>query len=124
MNLALVPSATGVMISYPLVLISKGPLPPPVNAIAVAAASGSIQFTWSDNSGTGTARSNDKVILLAYFPASHSIAYSLESGTRGAGVSTLPTGHIIGEQAETWMGFLSNDEKDASCSVYAGNIIL
>lgn len=36
----------------------------------------------------------------------------------------LETANMKGEAAETWMGFLSIDEKDAACSVYMGSVML
>ena len=124
MNLALVPSGSSVSISYPLVLVSKGPLPPAANAAAVADNAGNIHFTWADNSSTGTAKKNDKAILVAYFPATNEVIFSYNRGTRLSGTAILETTNMKGEAAETWMGFLSDDEKDASCSVYTGNVSL
>ncbi len=124
MSLALVPSEEGVAISYPLVLISNGKLPPAVDAVAAASEKANIQFTWTDNTGTGTSKKNDKTILVAYFPATNEVVFSFGAGTRESGNAVLETANKKGEVAETWMGFLSNDEEDASCSVYTGRVIL
>ncbi len=43
---------------------------------------------------------------------------------RGSGNGMLETANMKGEAAETWMGFLSIDEKDAACSVYMGSVML
>jgi hypothetical protein len=124
MNLALVLSGSGVSISYPLVLVSKGPLPPAANPGAVADDAGNIHFTWTDNSGTGTAKKNDKAILVAYFPAANEVIFSYNKGTRLSGTAVLETAHIKGKAAETWIGFLSDNEQDAACSVYTGSVTL
>jgi hypothetical protein len=124
MNLALVPSGSGVSISYPLVLVSKGPLPPAANAGAVADNAGNIHFTWTDNTGTGTAKKNDKAILVAYFSATNEVIFSFDESTRESGSAILATADMKGRSAETWMGFLSDDEKDAACSVYTGSVTL
>src|SRR6185312_11454691 len=68
MNLAIVGTYPDTTIDYAKVLISKGPLPAAVNASAVAGTDKNILFRWEDNTGTGTAKANDKVILVAYFP--------------------------------------------------------
>jgi len=39
-----------------LVLISKGKLPPALNAVAVATDADNIQSTWANNTGTGTSK--------------------------------------------------------------------
>jgi len=124
MSLALVPSDDGVTISYPLVLISKGNLPPALNAAAAATAAGNIQFTWTDNTGTGTSKKNDKAILVAYFPATNEVVYSFGAGTRVSGNAVLETVNREGQAAETWMGYLSDDEEDAACSVYTGSLVV
>lgn len=124
MSLALVPSEDGVTISYPLVLISKGKLPPVLNAMAAAADAVSIQFTWTDNTGTGTSKNNDKAILVAYFPATNEVVYSFGAGTRRSGNAILETPGREGQLAETWIGYLNNEENDAAISVYTGSITL
>src|SRR6185312_7670357 len=124
MSLALVPSEDGVAISYPLVLISKGKLPPALNAVAAATGTGNIQFTWTNNTGTGTSKKDDKVVLVAYFPATNEVIFSFGAGTRASGNAVLETADTKGKVAETWMGFLSNGEEDAACSVYTGSVVL
>lgn len=124
MNHAIVGSYPNIIISYPLVLISSGHLPAAENAGASVNAESKITFTWTDNSGTGTAKANDKVILVAYFPALQQIIYSLHAGTRADCIAILDTHTMQGYAAENWIGFLSNDEEDAADSVYTGNVVL
>src|SRR5437868_10110276 len=124
MNLAVTGSYPQVSLAYPLVLISKGPLPVAENATATVNADGNILFSWADNSGTGTAKANDKAIVVAYFPGMKQIIYSLNAGTRADGQCVLPAANMQGYAAETWIGFLSHDETDASNSVYGGTLVL
>jgi hypothetical protein len=124
MNLAVTGNYPNVSLAYPLVLISKGPLPVAENATATVNADGNILFTWANNSGTGTAKTNDKAIVVAYFPELKQIIYSLNAGTRADGKAILPAANMPGYAAETWIGFLSNDETDAANSVYTARIIL
>ena len=62
-----------------------------------------------------------KVVLVAYFAETKQIIYSLNAGTRADGKAILDTHFMQGVTAETWVGFLSHDEKDTSCSVYTGS---
>lgn len=124
MNLAITGTYPNTAICYPLVLISKGPLPAAYNVATVVNDEGNILFTWDDNSGTGTARANDKVILVAYFPAVKQMIYSMNAATRSAGQALLETKIMKGYEAETWIGFLNDAEKDAANSVYGGNVML
>lgn len=124
MNLAITGSYPHTAISYPLVVISKGPLPAAENASAAVTQDGNITFTWTDNSGTGTAKAGDKVILVAYFPDVKQAVFNLHAATRGDWQATLDTKAMHGHAAETWIGFLSADEKDAANSVYTGSVLL
>jgi len=50
--------------------------------------------------------------------------YSMNAGTRSDGEEILVTQNMHGYTAETWIGFLGNDERDAANSVYAGRMEL
>ena len=120
MNLAIVGTYPDTAVDYAKVLISKGPLPAAVNASAVADTDKNILFRWEDNTGTGTAKPNDKVILVAYFTDVKKAVFTIGAAMRKDGEALLETTLDRGKIAETWMGFLSNDEEDAGDSVYCG----
>jgi len=124
MNQAVTGSYPDIIISYPLALISAGPLPSAVYSVAEVTTDGNIIFAWTDNSGTGTAKPNDKVILLAYCIATGQIIYSFGAATRADCQALLVTASLKGQAVETWMGFLSEDEKDSANSVYTGQLEL
>ena len=123
-NLAMVGTYPLTSISYPNLLISRGLLPGAENANAVLRSDGDILFSWSDNSGTKIAKSNDKVMLVTYFPATKEIVYTLHSATRGSCQAVLHINKIQGFPVDTWVGFVSHDERDAGDSVYAGRVNL
>ena len=124
LNQAIVGSYPDIAIAYPLVLISQGPLPAPVDALANPDAESNILFSWTDNTGTDTAKADDKVVLVAYCTETKQIIYSLNAGTRADGQAILDTHLMQGVAAETWIGFVSHDEKDAANSSYTGQIAL
>jgi hypothetical protein len=124
MNLAIVGTYPDTAIDYAKVLISEGPLPAAVNASAVADTDKNILFRWEDNTGTGTAKANDKVILVAYFPDVKKAFFTIGAAMRKDGEASLETTQDRGKIAETWMGFLSNGEEDAGDSVYCGRLDL
>jgi len=123
MNLAIVGTYPDIAIDYQHVRISQGPLPPAGNA-SVVNSDGNILFSWEDNTGTGSAKENDKVILVAYFPATQTALFSIGTAVRKDEQAVLETPAMQGETAETWIGFLSHDEKDAANSIYSGRISL
>ena len=124
LNLAINGHYPDTQISWPQVLISKGPLPCALNAKAVLNQAGEILFTWEDNSGFGTAKENDKVIVVAYFPAIMKVAFQIGNALRKDGQAVLHIENISGQLTETWIGFLSHDERDAGDSVYAGKVMI
>lgn len=123
-NLAMVGTYPDITISYPNLVISNGPLPGPDNASAVINNDGTIFFSWSDNSGIKTAKSNDKVIIVTYFPAINKVVHTLHAATRGSCQAFLQINKMKGYTAETWIGFVSHDERNAGDSVYAGRVNL
>ncbi len=112
-----------VSLQYPLVLISMGMLPGAVYASALANDDGDIVFSWVDNTGTGTAKEEDKALLVAYFPETKTAMYEISTATRKEGKAVLQMKSMKGI-AETWMGFVSADETNAADSVYTGSITL
>ena len=123
MHLAIIGVYPDTAIAYPQVLISKGPLPGAQNASATMNSEGHIVFNWEDNTGTGTAKENDKVIVVAYFPSEKKAIFNTGIALRKDGEAILQIPYMQGTAAETWIGFLSNDEKDASDSMYGGKVI-
>lgn len=120
MNLAIVtqPETT---IAWPKVLISKGPIAAVDFAVASMNEEGDIVFTWTDNTGTGTAKGNDKAILVAYFPERKEAVFQFSDATRHDCQAILEM-NSQGGVVETWLGFLSADEKNAANSVYTGRL--
>ncbi len=124
MNLAVAGHYPDMYLAHPNALISRGPLPAAENAAAIANAAGNIFFSWTDNSGASTAKTNDKVLLLAYFDELKQIIFSFDAAERADCQATLITNAMEGYAAETWVSFLSNDEKNTANSVYTGKIQL
>ena len=124
LNHAITGAYTNTSIYYPSVLVSQGNLPEAANAEVEIDSEGNLLFVWTDNSGTGTAKATDKVILVAYFPALKQAITSIGSASRDAGQAVLNTNSMIGYVAETWIGFLSHDEKNAADSVHTGTVHL
>jgi hypothetical protein len=123
-NLVMAGTYINTNISYPILTRPNGSLPEAENAQASLKNEGTILFTWTDNSGAGTANTNDKVILITYFPALRKMIYTLHAATRGNGSALLAMDSMKGCSAETWIGFVSHDEKEAGNSVYAGQVVL
>jgi len=109
-------------LDYTQVLVSKGRLPGAVSVKATIKNS-IIHFSFADNSGDGIAAANDSLILVAFAPDLQQAIYTLHGGFRKDKKATLNAAAFKGHTVETWIGFLSNDEKDAGDSVWVGRLL-
>jgi Family of unknown function (DUF6266) len=122
MNLAIV-TTPATAIAWPKVLISRGPLAPVDYASALVNPQGDLEFTWPDNSGDGTAKRNDRAILVAYFPGSGEAVHAFSNAERRDGTAVLKLNGKTGT-VHTWLGFLSADEMNAANSVWSGEVVV
>lgn len=120
MNLAIEGTYPDLSLHYPAILVSKGVLPPPVNAVAARNPDRDIQFEWSDNSSTGTADATDQCLMVAYCPEMRQVLFSIGDAVRTQGSATLAVHNRLPGPVHTWIGFLDRDEKHASDSRYCG----
>lgn len=111
-------------LNYQQVLISKGRLPGAQSAKVVKKTNNTLQFTFSDNSTAGIAAADDTVILVAYAPDIQQAIFTLNSGFRRDKKAVLNVVALKGHAIETWIGFLSKDELDASDSIWVGRVQL
>jgi hypothetical protein len=121
---AIVGSFPGYSIDYSLLLLSRGDLPNAVNPSAAAIGNGGIKFTWTDNSNTGMAKASDKTLLIAYCPDLHQFLYTEGTSIRGDGTESLNASLFTGKAVETYIGFMSENEKEISNSVFTGEIVV
>jgi len=124
MNGALVGNDSELVLSYPLVLISRGSLPKAENATVGIEQDGHLRFCWTDNSETGKAKASDLVLLVAFAPALGQAVYAVGPNQRSDREALLPVHQFKGYVVETWIGFIDEMETDAADSVYTGRIQL
>jgi hypothetical protein len=122
MSRALTGAYPDIQLNYPDVLISRGRLPAAHSAKVVKKANNILQFTFTDNSTNGIAAPNDTVILVAYAPDLQQAIFTLNAGLRKDKKANLNVTFLKGHTVETWIGFLSAGEQDASDSVWAGRV--
>lgn len=109
-------------IDYALALVSRGDLP---NVLAPAVTSGAgslLTFSWTDNSGVGSARASDKAILVAYCPTQRQAIYTTAGGLRSEMIGELNLLPFSGLAVETWIGFISADGRNVATSIFTGEV--
>lgn len=112
-------------ILYNKVQISKGDLLGVQNPVVAAAGFNAISYTWEDNSGQGSAKPTDQLVVVVYEPISGQFYYVLNADTRIAGSTsvTLPL-FFLGLEVQSWITFAAADEKSYATSVYMGAIVI
>ncbi len=111
-------------IAYNNTLVSYGKVDLPFNPSA-SIDSGSLQVSWSDNSGLGDAEANDNVMLLLYNPAKNQAVYTTEAAVRSDRNAsfTVPTAWT-GDAAETYLAMRRAKSGETSKSFYLGSLTI
>ena len=111
------------MINYNMVLLSRGDVPNVRSVEAESLSPGQITCRWTDNSGTGLARPDDKAFLAVYCSeVNNTWIYGLNQTERSAGVCNFDVALFSGRSVQIYMGFLSSDGNEVSDSLYAGQL--
>ena len=110
------------MIEFSMVLLSRGDLPNIKSIQAESRTSGQIEFHWTDNNGTGLARSNDKAFVAVHCKELNDWIYGLDLAERSAGSHIFDVVKFSGHQVQAYIGFLSASGSDVSDSLYVGSV--
>ncbi|MEX0685329.1 MAG: DUF6266 family protein [Balneolales bacterium] len=110
-------------LDYQSVLLSRGDLTPSLDPAAAAGAPGEVSITWSENTGVGSAKADDKVMVAIYNPAKNSAFYTTDAAVRSDGYydAVLPL-EYVGDTVECYIALVSADGKEASNSEYLGSV--
>jgi Family of unknown function (DUF6266) len=109
------------VIDYSMVLLGKGDLPNvnmPVNLIA---SEGSLIFNWTDNSGRGNAKMTDHAFAAVYCKEEKdNWEYKFNLTTRNTGSCSIDVSRFAGKEIQTYLGFISDNGKDVTNTLYTG----
>lgn len=119
---------TGVYPSFGIdpskVMLSRGALTTPMNAQA-SMAGASVKITWDDNSTSGSAKPSDKAMPIVINPDNGEAVWETAGSDRISCTETLNIpADWTGDQVEVYLGFISDDGKEVSNSVYAGSLLI
>jgi hypothetical protein len=113
-------SYPNLVINYEMALLTRGDLPNVKSSQAESQSSGQITFQWTDNSGMGLARSNDKAFVVVHCKELNDWIYGLDLCKRSAGSYVFDVVKFSGRKVYAYIGFLSANGNDVSDSLYAG----
>ena len=107
-----------------MALVSRGLLTPAFET-DLGAAGNSVLVKWEDNSGTGSAQATDRA-LVAVANQSKGEAVTVNGGAaRSAGRQEVNVPAVWqNDDLHCYLGFISEDGKEVSNSVYAGSIAI
>lgn len=111
------------LIDYSKALVSRGTLLGAANAAASYISFVEVEFTWVDNSGTGSANATDHAIALLYNKEKKLVVSQTYGELRSAGsqVMIIPS-ELAGTDLEAFIGFISEDGTLVANSTYVGTI--
>ena len=111
-------------IDYSRVLVSSGSLTPPIN-VQAGIADRSVLISWDDNSTSGFAYPTDRALAIVINPDKVKSVCKIAGAPRSGCMETLNIpADWTGDQVEVYLGFISDDGKDVSDSVYAGSAMI
>ena len=105
------------VVNFSKALVSQGGLTGVADA-AVEVAGGKASFTWTDNSGSGSAKSEDVAMLLAYNKDRQEAVYDLQAATRADGSAELTLPAAWEDEAlAIYLSFQSVDSRTVTKSI-------
>lgn len=111
-------------IDYEKVLFSKGSIPGPKN-VTVKLENGQLNFSWEADLKADGAGTNDRVMIVAYFPETMQSLYILSGAKRTEQQEFLPLpGFTQHTTIETYISFVNDNRNNVSDSVYSGQIFI
>jgi hypothetical protein len=111
-------------IDYSRVMLGRGDLTNVLTATVMPTSEGNLEFSWTDNSGTGSAKSIDQVFVAVYSEEQNNWIYGLNLAARSAGSCAIDTSRMNGKLVQTYIGFIADDRKDVTDTLYTGSVQL
>lgn len=109
-------------LDFSLALVSRGELPNILGPAVTVGAGGILTWSWTDNSGGGTAKADDQAVLVAYCPTLRQAIYTTAGGMRSALTGDLNVTPFSGLAVETYIGFISADGRKVANSYFTGEV--
>lgn len=111
--------------NYEDILVADGSLQEAMNPSVELSTLRTLQFSWEEPENQSYQRSQDQVMLLAYYPEEGIAFYTTSGARRRAGQETLQVcSGKPGQVFETYIAFISDDRKKISKSTYTGQIVI
>jgi hypothetical protein len=110
------------VIDYAKVVLSSGTILNADVATAASTAAGKVVFTWTDNSDGEDALSSDLAYVAVYSEQLKRWVQNPKIAARNAGTCTLDVTAFSGKTVQTYIGFMTADQKKISPSLFTGAV--
>jgi hypothetical protein len=122
LNNAIIGTSPDFSVDYSLALVSRGSLTGAVNAQATSA-NGVVTLTWDDNTGIGNGAQTDKALIVVLNPTRGESVFDAGGNQRSSGTEGISVpAYWVGENVEVFLGFITEDGKNVSNSIYLGSV--
>ena len=111
-------------IDYPMVLISRGDLPNVTMPSVTSSETGILKFSWTDNSGKGKAKPTDMAFVAVFNEEKRQWINKLNLSVRSSGNCSIDVAKLFAKQVHSYVGFISEDGKEVTDSIYVGMVNL
>jgi hypothetical protein len=111
-------------IDYQRVLLGRGDLTNVSMPVVIIISERNLEFAWTDNSGTGSAKATDQVFVAVYCEEQNNWIYGLNLAARNAENCKIDITRMIGKEVQAYIGFIADDGKDVTDSLYTGVVKL
>jgi Family of unknown function (DUF6266) len=111
-------------VDYTRVLLGRGDLTNVSMPVVNVSSLGTLEFSWTDNSETGSAKATDQVFVAVYGEEQNNWIYGLNLATRKLGSCVIDITRMKGKEVQTYIGFINEQGTDVTDTLYAGSIQL
>ena len=111
-------------LDYSRILISRGELHNCGVPQVRLTGNGMIEFSWIDNTDNLMANADDRCLVLVYCPEMRQCVYTNTGSIRKVGKENMNASYFTGKLVETWITFISADDKIAATSIYTGQFMI
>lgn len=112
-------------IDFPAFKIARGDLTTAPDLTAVSENPGEITFNWTDNSGIGSAQTDDLLTIACYDSEESHLFYRIEAALREdetVGIALPQT--LAGQEVHAFAFFAAADNEDVTDSLYMGEVLI
>lgn len=120
---ALTGTYPNIAVDYPVALVSRGQLPGALNQVAISVLSGTVAYSWDDNSSELGADSTDPTLIVISNPTKHQSINvdGLRTRSQTSQTVTVPDSWI-GDLVQCYISFERADHMAISNSAFAGAV--